>query len=357
MKVLQKRKSASKRQRTYVLGFINDSGEIGYRELALPEFRQDQVLVRIHYCAICTLEQRIYSGVIKLYPFACGHEVSGVVEAVGEKVTSVRPGDKVAVQLLSACGECNYCRASHENHCVVSFRTSMHEGLRGPGGFSQYIVTGANSVYRLDENVNLVHASLTEPLACCVHSVRNANICLGEDVVIIGTGFVGALHVQLAKMSGARVIVCEVDKGRLEMATRLGADVTVNSLTENALEKVRDLTQGRGADVVFCTSAVSRIAEESIEMAGKLGRVVLCSSFHPGLPAEFDVNKVHSHETVITGSANPGTRDFLTATRMLSYNLIDVSHLISEIYPLSEADAAFKMAIKPETYRVVVNCV
>jgi len=347
----------SKKTQSYMLGLISGNGEVNFEEVSLPEVNPDQVLVKIHYCAICTLEQRIYSGVLPRYPFAGGHEISGVVESIGENVTSVNTGDKVAVRLLTSCGECYYCRAGNENQCEVSFKASMHEGFNGPGGFAEYMLTSAQSVYKLNDSVDLVHAALTEPLACCVHSIGNAEIGMGDDVVVIGAGIMGMFHIQLAKLRGARVIVCEVDNARLELAATMGADVTINSSTENAVERVKALTEGRGAHAVFCTAAIAKLAQESIDMAGKLGRVVLYSSFHPNLPVEIDVNKIHSYETIITGSVNPCRRDFLTAVRLLSYNLIDVSRLISDVLPLEEMDSALKLAMKPETYRVILDCI
>lgn len=327
-----------------------------FKTLELKKPAGSQVLVKVEYCAICTLEQRIYKGIMKMYPFAGGHEVAGTVEAVGETVKSVKPGDKVALRMLTNCGECYYCRSGHENQCVINFKASAHEGLQGPGGFSEYMTVDAKNIYRVSENLDLRFAALSEPTACCVHSVNNANIELGNDVVVIGAGIMGLLHVQLAKLRGARVIVCEIDEARLKIAKELGADITINSAKQDAVEKVRELTDGRGADVVFCTAAISKLASDSIAMAGKAGRVVMYSSFHPDTPIEISPNKVHSSEIVITGSVNPNVKDFLSATRLISFGLIDVSKLISNVFPLDEIGQAFEQAIDPSTYRILVKC-
>ncbi|XOQ48458.1 MAG: Putative chlorophyll synthesis pathway protein BchC [Eubacteriales bacterium] len=328
--------------------------EFAEKEIRKPQGKQ--VLVKVAYCAICTLEQRVYKGVMKKYPFAGGHEVSGTVEAVGEDVKSVKAGDKVAVRMLTSCGECYYCRNGHENQCVISFKASAHEGLMGPGGFSEYMMVDSKSVYPLPEDTDLQYAALSEPLACCVHSVNNAQIELGNDVVVIGAGIMGAMHIQLAKLRGARVIVCEVDEKRLQIARELGADITINSKEIDAVQKVKDLTDGRGADVVFCTAAISKLAADSIAMAGKNGRVVMYSSFHPDNPIDLSANRVHSSEMIITGAVNPKASDFLTATRLLSFHLIDVSKLISDVIPLEKIGEAFEKAIDPSTYRIVLKC-
>lgn len=341
---------------TYRFGVLSGEREVEFQALDIQAPGAGQVLVQVHYCAICTLEQRIFKGVIKRYPFAGGHEISGVVEAVGDAVAGVRPGDKVALRMLTSCGECYYCRNGQENQCVVSFKAATHEGFNGPGGFSEYILADAKNVYKLSDDIELSHAALSEPLACCVHSVNNADIRLGDDVVVVGVGIMGAFHIQLAKLRGARVIVCEIDNERLEMARELGADITVNSAAENAVERVRELTGGRGANVVFCTAAIPQLAGDSVDMAGKLGRVILYSSFHPDLPVELNVNRVHSNETIITGAVNPRICDFQTATRLLSGRLIDVGPLVSGIYPLSDMREALEYAIDPKSYRVLVKC-
>ena len=315
----------------------------------------NDVLVKITSCAICTLEQRIWNGVINRYPYAGGHEVAGIVEATGPDVKSLKAGDKVAVRLLNSCGECYYCRSGHENQCVVSFVAHTHSGIMGSGGFAEYMIINAKSLYKLADDIDMDYAALAEPLACCVHSIRNAKIQLGDDVVVIGVGIMGALHIQLAKMSGARVIVSELDPDRIEVAKKMGADIVINSKEENPVERIKELTDGRGADVVFCTVAVASVAQDAVDMAGKLGRVVLYSSFHPDRPIEISPSKLHSSEKILTGSVNPNQADFLTSTRLLSSKLIDVSALISDRVPLDEIDRAFQEAVDPKTYRIVVK--
>ena len=340
----------------YKVSVISGVKEITTHELELKQPHGKQVLVKVDSCAICTLEQRVYKGIMQRYPFAGGHESAGIVEAVGEDVKSVKPGDKVAMRMLTSCGECYYCRSGHENQCVISFKAAVHDGFPGPGGFAEYMLVDAKCIYKLADDIDLTHAALTEPLACCIHSVNSANIKLGEDVVVIGVGIMGALHIQLAKLRGAHVIACEVDEARLEVAKKMGADVVINSKKENAIEKVKALTDGRGADVVFCTVALSNVAADSIAMAGKLARVVMYSSFHPDNPIQLSVNKLHSSEMIVTGSVNPNNADFQTSTRLLSYKLIDVSHLISDVVSFDNINKAFEEAIDPSTYRIIVKC-
>lgn len=339
----------------YKIALNSGVNEISIVEKEIKEPTSSQVLVKVHSCAICTLEQRMYSGVIKRYPFAGGHEVAGTVVAVGDTVKNLKIGDKVAPRMLTSCGECYYCRNGHENKCVSAFIANVHEGIGGPGGFSEYMMVEAKALYKMAEDLDLKHAALTEPLACCVHSINNANIQLGEDVVVVGNGIMGAFHIQLAKLKGARIIACEVDENRMAMAKKIGADIVIDSSKVDPVEKVKELTEGRGANVVFCTAALTSLAAQSIEMAGNHGRVVMYSSFPKGSPIELDVNRSHSAETIITGAVNSNKSEFLAASRLLSNKTIDVSPFISEVVPFEKIDYAFKRAIDPSTYRVLVE--
>lgn len=339
----------------YKVALISDERKLEIVEKNLKEPEGSQVLVKIDSCAICTLEQRIFNGVMKRYPFAGGHEVAGTVVAVGKKVKSLKEGDKVAARMLTSCGECYYCRSGHENQCVISFKAEIHEGVGGPGGFAEYMIIDAKALYKMADDLDLTYAALSEPLACCVHSINNANIELGNDVVVIGVGIMGAFHIQLAKMRGARVIACEVDEDRLEIAKKMGADILVNSKEVNVIQRIKELTEGRGADVVFCTAALPKLASDSIQMIGKVGRVVMYSSFHPDKPIELNVNSVHSTEMNITGAVNANTRDFLMATKLLSHKMIDTSLLVSEVVPFENIEYAFERAIDPKTYRIIVK--
>ncbi len=339
----------------YKVAVFEDAGKISFydEELRLPE--DDEVLLKVDSCAICTLEQRLYTGTMKNYPFAGGHEVAGTVIETGKNVTGVKPGDKAAVRILNSCGECYYCRSGHENLCVKSFIANTQKCAMGAGGFAEYMTVSASSVYRMADDVDLSCAALSEPLGCCVHSIENACIGLSDDVVVIGVGIMGALHIQLAKLKGARVIACELDGHRMEVARQMGADIVLDSGHCDPVEEVKKLTEGRGADVVICTVPSAPLAEQAVDMAGNLGRTVFYTSFHPDNPVKISPSHIHYSEQVITGSVNPQRKDFLTAVRLISYGLIDVSGLISGKVSLDNLEEGLKEAVRPDTYRIIVQ--
>ena len=328
-------------------------------ELTTPDLGRGEVLVKVHAVALCTLEQRIFRGEVKM-PLPCtgGHEVAGEIAALGDGVNTKlwTVGQRVAVRLLYNCGECYYCRTGHTNMCERAQKKPVREGLLpGPGGLCDYIVVDSSALFKIPDTLSYEEASLTEPLACCVHSVGRANIQLGEDVVIIGGGIMGQYHVMLAKRKGARVIMSEVDPARRELAKKPGADITVNPAEKDPVEFVKGITDGRGADVVFNTTAIPSVVPQAIAMVGKGGRMIQYSSMHPDAPTPVSPQLLHGSEIILTGSISPDGHDFFTANRLLSSGIIDCKPLIDHTVPFGQAQAAFESAIVPGTFRVIIT--
>ena len=331
--------------------------EVGIIEVDKPEVGAYEVLVNMKAAALCTVDQRTYLGVIKMpFPMVGGHETSGIVEAVGPYVTGVKPGDHV-VTSFGYCNECDYCRRGYGNQCVSKTRPrfDLEGGVIIGGGMAEYVVAPASQVFKVDENLPFEKAALMEPLSCCVHSVKKARVAFGETVVIIGAGIMGLLHTMLAKLQGARVVMQEVDPARRQKALDCGADLAFNPMETDAVEYIKSITDGRGADVVFNTTALSAVWEPAIAMLGKLGRIVAYSSQHPDNPIPVKMGELHSKEIEIIGTVSPAAIDFLTATRLMSYGIIDVAPVIDSTVPFEEGAKAYEKATVPNTYRVVVT--
>lgn len=328
-------------------------------ELTTPDLKQGEVLVKVHAVALCTLEQRIFEGEVKM-PLPCtgGHEVSGEIAAVGPGVNTKKwnLGDRVAVRLLYNCGECYYCRTGHTNMCERAQKKPVREGLLvGPGGLCDYVIADASSLFKIADELSYEEAALTEPLACVVHSIGRANIQLGEDVVVIGGGIMGQYHVMLAKRKGARVILSEVDRTRAELAKELGADIVFNPMEVDPVEFVKSVTEGRGADVVFNTTAIPTVVGQAFAMTGKAGRMIQYSSMHPDAPTPVSPQMLHGHETVLTGSISPNGEDFFVANRLLNTGIIDCKPMIAKTFSFENAQEAFETAVVPGTFRVIIT--
>lgn len=336
---------------------VSAPGKIEMLNLRTPALEKREVLVKVHAVALCTLEQRIFVGEVRM-PMPCtgGHEVAGEIVALGPDAGRHKVGDRVAVRLLYSCGECRNCREGRTNMCENARRKPVREGLLpGPGGLCDYVVVNADALYDIPDDLPYEQAALSEPLACVVHSVRRAGVDLADDVVVIGGGVMGQLHVMLAAKRGARVIVSEPDAARRSLALASGAAVAIDPLAGDPVQAVLDATHGRGADVVFNTTPVASVVGQALAMTATGGTMVQFSSLHPDAPTPFSPQAVHERELTITGSISPKVEDFDTAVRLLSSHIIDCSALIQQKFPFAEAQAAFEAAVKPDALRIIIT--
>lgn len=324
-----------------------------------PIPKSDQVLIKIKACALCTYEQRVYLGVSKMpLPFIGGHEIAGEIAQIGRDVDEkkYKIGSKVAVRILYKCGSCYYCRHGKENLCVETDRPLVTEpGVSGTGGLGQFVVADTSQIWQIPDDMLFEKATMVEPVACVVNSIEKGNPWLGDDVVIIGGGIMGMLHLLCAKLRGARTIMIEPIEERRKIAQELGCDITIDPMNTDPVQAVRNLTDGRGAEVVFNTTPISKVAEQAVQMTGNMGRCVMFSSQHPDEPINISTNWLHYSEAVITGAVSPSVRSFDTSVNLLAKNLINPEKLISGVFNYTEADKAFEEAIKPDTFRIIVK--
>ncbi len=194
-------------------------GRFEIEERPRPEPKENEVLVKLEACGICTLEQRLFTGAMRLpLPLVPGHEAAGLIAAMGSKVIEeLSPGQKVALDLVERCGECYYCRIGKSNLCLNRYKNPA----RMLGGFSEYIVVRPNQIFPVPDSVSYEEASFAEPLACCIHSLKRLKVAMTEDLLIIGAGTMGLLHVLAARSMGLRITVSEPDAVRRERQKRL----------------------------------------------------------------------------------------------------------------------------------------
>jgi L-iditol 2-dehydrogenase len=315
-----------------------------------------ELLVRCKTAAVCTTERRVFSGDLKLYPTIGGHEFAGVVEWVDKNVPDLQPGDPVAIDAVNRCGGCYYCLKGDNNLCVNMYKSRKDCGyfLIG-GGFAEYTTLLPAQVVKLPENVDLEEASLIEPLACCIHSIKKSKLSFGDTIAVIGAGTMGAMHVMLAKLLGARAIVSDIDEARLELARQLGADIVVNPQVADPVQAVKDATEGRGADVVIVAAGNKTAGEHGLAMVGRLGCVVFYASLYPPGTIDLDWNRIHYGEITVTGTEGKTDKDFREAVKLLSTGAINVRPLISRVISLEELPAELAGTPVGETQRVVVR--
>ena len=337
---------------------IDKANHAEVREMTTPRAASGEILVRVEKALICTWEQRIFQGIDMPLPYVPGHEISGVVAEIGEDTfTDVKVGDKVVFKTYDSCGQCENCYRGFDNLCTGKKKGRVYDGIPGTGGFAQYLAIASDRVYPLPggNKIDLETAAFAEPCACVINSIEQADIQLGEDVVIVGGGIMGQLHNLLAKKRGARTIVAEPDPARRQMALDMGADFAFDSIAEDPVEKIMELTNGVGAHVCFYTVNVIPLAQTYIETLAKRGRMIYYGSFHPSGPIDVEPNKIHYSEKRLMGAYSPTAKGFWTASHLLGHGLIDVAPFITEKYSMGDCQKALERACSPETYRVLLD--
>lgn len=339
------------------VGVMTGPGAIEIRQVPIPRPGVNEVLVRIRATAICTWEQRSYSGQQgNRFPFVGGHEMAGEVVEVGPGTSAeIVVGQAVTVG-SAACGQCHWCRSGRDRACPQHYAgVATYGDAWGPGGFAEYKVHPASGIYPVPGSASWEAISLAEPLSCALHAVAQLGVRVADDAVVLGAGVMGLMNVVALKKHGARVIVSEIDPDRLATARRLGADVTIDATAEDPVARVRELTQGRGAEHVIAAIGSGRANDQAMAMLSERGHFVLFASAHPMTPLEVDPNEMHNRETGIIGSLSSEQADFQVAARLIGLGQVDLSPLIQHSFPLAELRAALDASIEPGTYRMIVT--
>ncbi len=342
---------------TYRRAVFTGIRQIRVDELPIPEPGPRQALIRVRACALCTWEQRMYSGEEPMYPLAGGHEVSGELLKLGSQVfTDARPGDRVAAALLTRCGYCDACRRGLDSICDNARKPFIASDVPGPAGLAEYAILEDYQLYKADNSIPFEELCLAEPLACVIRSVRKARVERGDTVVVVGAGVMGLLHLLLCKQAGARVIVSEPTAVRAEVARKMGADAIIDPTQGPFAKQVQGLTGGRGADAIFCAVSIGSVVEQSVEAVAKGGRVMVYAGIYPkDAKISINPNLFHNKEIILTGTVSQNREDWLEAVRMISLRIVDMKPYISLVLPFSELEAAFQAALRPDTYRVIVT--
>ncbi|WP_430592066.1 zinc-dependent alcohol dehydrogenase [Humidisolicoccus flavus] len=343
-------------QTTFVAGAITGVGEVELLDITHAEPDPGEALVRIEATAICTWEQRTYSGAQEnRLPFIGGHEIVGTIVEFGPGYKgTLNPGDRVALG-SAACGSCHWCHLGKDQLCAEHYSGAVEYAQGwGPGGFAEYKIHPADGLYPIGD-VPAVQASLTEPLSCALHAARLSGVEIGDDVVILGAGVMGLMNLIAMKKHGARVIVSEVDAGRLEKAKALGADLVIDASKVDPVAAVLEATEGRGASIAVAAIGHRIANEQGLAMLANRGTFVAFAAAHPETPIEVSPNHLHKSERRIIGVVSSEKRDFHDAARLVRLGLVDLSPLVQNTYPLAELKSALDEAIQPGTYRIVIE--
>lgn len=336
--------------------------DLRVEQVDLPKIGAGEMLVKVVSASICGTDLRIFHGNHRMYPEGTvripGHEVVGTIVEMGANVEGYQVGQRVFCAPNTGCGHCLQCISGNNNLC------SQYDaiGVTSDGGFAEYVRIPANSVRQgniipINFTVDPAVAALMEPFACVLRGQNALHIQPGEVVLIIGAGPIGVMHVKLAKARGAgKVIVSEPIKDRAEQAKRMGADKVINPATEDLKKALLEESQGRGANVIIVAAPVHVAQEAALDLAAISGRI----NYFGGLPKDrptinFDSNLVHYKELVITATTACSTADCWQAAQIVNSGLVDLSDIVSQRFPLSEAVQAFAAAEDRKSLKIVLE--
>jgi len=336
-------------------------GDVRIEEAAEPSTGAGEVKLRVRACSTCGTDVKIsrFGHHHIVPPRIMGHEIAGEVVEVGDGVAGFAPGDRVQVIAAIPCGRCVECRRGRMTVCPN--QESM--GYHYEGGFAEYLVVPAkvlavDGLNRIPDGLTFAEASVAEPLACVLNGQMLARVGKGDDVVVMGSGPIGCLHVRLARARGAgRVFLVDVNTERLRMAADLVApDAAVSGAEVDVVDEIGKLTDGRGADVVITAAASGTAQEQAIAMAARQGRV----SFFGGLPKDnpviaCDSNVVHYRELTIVGANGSSPAHNAKALELIASGAVPVADLITHRLPLDEALSAFDIVARGAGIKVTVE--
>lgn len=337
---------------------IGAVGDVHVAEYDTPTPKAGEVLIKMTAASICTIDQRAYSGVSSQtgFPTIPGHEGTGVIAAMGEGVKGLKIGDAVIVGRFG-CGVCKNCKTKGFGCTEPTDRFEFNPNTNAWGEIgcmSQYLIKPYIHVTKISGDVNPIYAALCEPVSCVVRSVERSRLDWTETAVICGAGIMGLLHVQLAKLKGARVIVSEPDAARRQRALDMGADYAIDPTSQDIVKFIMSVTE-KGADVVFNTVANPKVFNQCFDMIGMMGRVVAYSSLHPNEPIPIDVGKLHKAQYELIGTNGSSIEDLYHAAKLVESGAVKLETLVDSTYSIDECEAAFKRACAPDSYRCVFD--
>jgi len=317
--------------------------DLKVEDVEVPKVGAGEVLVKVKAATTCGTDLKIFQRgyvekVIKL-PTIFGHEWAGEVVDIGEGLEWPRMGMRVRAGNSAPCLHCTMCQKGKYNLCENMIWLW--------GAYAEYIKVPARMVFvnmqEIPESVSFDEAAITEPLACVLHGVEQANVKLGDTVAIIGAGPIGLLHLLTVKKMGAgRTIMIDLVDERLGFAEKLGADVTINSGRENVEARIKELTGWYGADVAIEAIGLPATWEQALKLARKGGTVLEFGGCPPGTEVKLNAEMLHYGELTVMGTFHTTPLHFRKALNLIAARTIDVRPLVTRKMKLENIKEAFE---------------
>lgn len=328
---------------------IND---VRLETVPVPQIGPGEMLIRVHSCGVCGTDLKKISTGSHSAPRIFGHETSGTVAAVGENVRQYRPGDRVVVFHHIPCRECFYCQNKTFAQCSTYKKVGCTAGFEpSGGGFAEYVRVMDWIVERgtvpIPDEVSFEQACFVEPVNTCMKGIEALRLRGGETVLTIGQGPIGILLSVLAKKAGASVITSDLYGERLRIGTRFGLEHTIDSSQVNVVDRIRQLTEGRGADAVILAVGGNSLIRTAMDAARPGGRVLLFAQTQHG-EATIDPAAICVDEKTLVGSYSASVDLQEESVRFVMNREMDLEKLVSHRFPLAESAQALELASHPQ---------
>jgi len=328
--------------------------DIRIQELSKPKIGRGELLIRVEASGICG------SDVMEWYrlgrtPLVLGHEIAGTVEEVGEGVKNYKKGDRVVCAHHVPCGKCHYCLAGHETVCDTLRKTNFD-----PGGFSEYLrlakINVDYGVYLLPQTVSFEEATFVEPLACVLRGQRLVGMKRGLNILVVGSGIAGLLHIHLARVKGAgRIIATDISEFRLNQAKKFGADVSINA-GEYCVDKLRKLNAAGLADLVIVSTGSASAIEQALGSVERGGTVLFFAPTDNEKKIPLPFNELFWRtEITLTSSYAGSPADYKEALDLIASKRLNILDMITHRLSLAETSLGFQLVAQAqESIKVII---
>lgn len=314
-------------------------GRLALKERQIPVPGPGQVQVKVMACGICGSDVHGYLGITgrRIPGVVMGHEFSGVVSAVGTDVKNAKPGDRVIVQPISACGTCRFCEEGNNNLCPDRKLLGV---LEVQGAMAEYVCVSSSQVIPMADACSFETGALAEPFAVAYAAVEKVADYAGKTVMIIGAGMIGLCILEMVKLKKPeKIIMLDLSSSRLERAKKRGADVTINPKKSDYLRAVSEATDGNMCDITIEAVGVEASANQSIEALKKNGVSIWTGVSQRKMT--IDMQEIVVSQRTIIGSMNYTSQDFQKVVSLLNSGQIQTEGLITDRVGLEDAAAMF----------------
>jgi len=339
-----------------VVKYGKGKGLVEIREVPEPKNRDDEVLIEVKAVAICGSDLHIYHDSHPYWPpVVLGHEFSGVIKQVGKDVKGWKVGDRIVSETRTgSCGICYICQSGFPQAC----EQKRPYGIGINGAYTKYVAGPARLLHHLPDNISFEAAAVIEPIAVCITSiVERSQLQAGESVVITGPGPIGLISLAIAKGAGARMVGVtgrSSDEGvRFGKARELGADFTINVDKEDPVQRILQLTNGLGMDILIETSGGGKAIFQAFEMVRRYGRVCaigISGKEEVSIPYDRGIFKAIRYDFCFSSSWTAWEK----AIGMISKGLLPAEKLITHKLPLEKWEEAFHLLENLQAAKVIL---